>query len=58
MVGSFSDWLCNVMLWGALVTLVMLIGEIFVSPGILRNWLNSVIALVVVAGLASLWPKY
>lgn len=58
MVGSFSDWLCNVMLWGAIATLVMLVGETFVSAGILHNWLNSIIALVVVVGLASLWPKY
>ncbi|MGE0852449.1 MAG: hypothetical protein AB7O44_22960 [Hyphomicrobiaceae bacterium] len=58
MVDSFSDWLCNVMLWGAIATVVLLLGETFVSPGILHNWLNSVIGLVAVAGLAALWPKY
>jgi hypothetical protein len=58
MVDGFSDWLCNVMLWGGIAALLLLLGETFVSPGILYNWLNSVIALVVVAVVASLWPKY
>jgi hypothetical protein len=46
------------MLWGGIAALLLLLGETFVSPGILYNWLNSVIALVVVAVVASLWPKY
>ena len=61
MVNSFADWLCNVMVWGAIVTLVALLYEVFVSTGFVSSAVNLVsglIAFALVAVLATLWPKY
>jgi hypothetical protein len=61
MVNSFADWICNVMVWGAIVALIVLIYEAFVSRGFLvegANMVTSLIAVAVVAVLATLWPKY
>jgi hypothetical protein len=61
MTNSFSDWLCNLMLWAAIGTLAVLLCDTFVSRGLLDNVihpLNGPIALVVIAALAAVWPKY
>ena len=61
MFNDLADWLCNVMLWGAIVTLVALLYEKFISPGFLVTQVNLVVGLIaigVVAGLSLLWPKY
>jgi hypothetical protein len=61
MVKSFADWLCNVLVWGAIVTLAALLYEAFVSRGFLANevnMLNALLAVGAVAILAALWPKY
>ncbi|HJU31749.1 MAG TPA: hypothetical protein VJ740_09845 [Hyphomicrobiaceae bacterium] len=61
MVNSFADWLCNVMVWGAIVALIILLAEAFVSQGFLTqsaNLVTGLAGLAVVAVLATLWPKY
>jgi hypothetical protein len=61
MVNSFADWLCNVMVWGAIVTLVVLLYEVFGSTGFVNNAINLVsglIAIALVAVLSALWPRY
>ena len=61
MLNSFSDWLCNVMLWGGIVTLAVLLYETFAARGFLANDANVVTAVIAVAlvGAASLfWPRY
>ncbi|HZT48828.1 MAG TPA: hypothetical protein VFA64_12695 [Hyphomicrobiaceae bacterium] len=57
-MNSLSDWLCNVMLWGGIVTFLALLSERYVSQGLLGNALASVAGLVLVAVLAAFWPKY
>jgi hypothetical protein len=61
MVNSFADWLCNVLVWASIVTLAVLLYDVFVSGGFLNNVVNPVnglIAIAVVAMLSALWPKY
>jgi hypothetical protein len=61
MVNSFADWLCNVLVWAAIVTLAVLLYETLLSRGFLDNAVNPVnglIAIAVVAMLSALWPKY
>jgi hypothetical protein len=56
MLNTFSDWLCNVLLWGAILTLAVLSVEVFVSP-IINGWVAlSALALMLVASF--FWPKY
>ena len=61
MVGSFSNWLCNVMVWGAIIAFVVLLYETFIARGFLAeaaNPINSGIALAAVVVLSALWPRY
>jgi hypothetical protein len=61
MVKSFSDWLCNLIVWGAIVTLAVLVYETFLARGFLANQANAIGALVaagVIAVLSVVWPKY
>ena len=61
MVSSFADWLCNVLVWGGTVLVAALLYNAFIAPGSLTGSAASIAALagvVVVAVLASLWPKY
>jgi hypothetical protein len=57
-MNSLSDWLCNVLLWGAVFSAVGLLYEAFVSRGLIGNVLPSVVGLVLVAVLSVFWPKY
>jgi hypothetical protein len=57
-MNSLSDWLCNVLLWGAIVGTLGLIYETYVSQGLLASGLPNVIGLVVVAVLSLFWPRY
>ncbi len=56
MLNTFSDWLFNVLLWGAVAALVGLSIEVFASP--VLNGLNALVALGVVLVLSLFWPKY
>lgn len=58
MLNSFSGWLFNLMLWGAVVTLVTLLYAAFVTPEVLYNPLNAYIALGVIAAVSLIWPKF
>ena len=61
MLNSFSNWLCNLMVWGAIVTLVVLLYETFAARGFLANEANAITALTAVGlvAVASLvWPRY
>lgn len=61
MVKSFSDWLCNLMVWGAIATLAVLVYETFLARGFLANQTDAISALVavgIIAVLSVLWPKY
>jgi hypothetical protein len=61
MVTSFADWLCNLLVWGAIFALLALGYEAFIAKGFLVNQVNALAALVavaVVAVLSILWPKY
>jgi hypothetical protein len=60
MINGVASWLFNVMLWGAIVTLVVLIYETM-NRGFLADQINAVSALIgfgVVAVMSLLWPKY
>jgi hypothetical protein len=59
-MNSVSTWLFNFILWGALVTLAVLIYD-KLNPGFLTgsvNVLAALIAVVAVAAVSALWPKY
>jgi hypothetical protein len=61
MVNNIADWLCNVMIWTAIITFVALLYETFVSRGFLdhlANPVNGLIAVAVVGMLSALWPKF
>jgi hypothetical protein len=57
MIDSFADWLCNLLLWAAIVSLLLLVYATFFSPGFLHEPLVGPIAASVVVVLA-LWPKH
>ena len=60
MINGVASWLFNLMLWGAIVTLAVLIYETL-NRGFLADQLNSMHALIgrgVVAVVSLLWPKY
>ena len=59
MVDSFSSWLFNVILWGAIVSLILLLSET-AWRGFLASELDGIRALIgagVIAVLA-LWPRF
>jgi hypothetical protein len=56
MLNTFSDWLFNVLVWGAVLALALLSYEVFVSP--VLNGLTALVALVVALVAALFWPKY
>ncbi len=58
MINSLSDWLCNVLVWGAILSFAALLYETFVSQGFIGNGMYSLIGLAVVAVLSLLWPRY
>jgi hypothetical protein len=56
MVTNFSDWLCNLMLWSAVIALVALSYDKYVAP--LLGGTNALIGLGAAAVLSLLWPRY
>jgi len=56
MLNTFSDWLCGVFVWTAIVMAIGLSYEVFVSP-IINGW-SSLVALVIVLVASLFWPKY
>ena len=57
MLNTFSGWLFNILLWGAIVTFAILCYHTFAAP-ILDNSMNALIALGVVAVISLFWPKF
>jgi hypothetical protein len=55
-MNTTSDWLFNVMLWGAIVALLVLTFEVFVGP--ILNGLTALVALVLVLVVSALWPQW
>jgi len=55
MVLSFSGWLCNVLLWSAIIGTGVLLYQTFAGP--LINQMTVLIALAVTAVLSLFWPR-
>jgi hypothetical protein len=55
-MNTASDWLFNLMLWGAIVTLLVLCVHVLVAP--ILGGMVSLIGLAVVVILSALWPKW
>lgn len=55
MVTTFSGWLCNVLLWTAVIATVLLTYETFAAP--LINQMTALVALGVSAVLSFIWPR-
>jgi hypothetical protein len=55
MVG-FADWLCNLLVWGAVITLLALLFNNNVAP--ILTGLNALIGLGVVVVLSLFAPRY
>ena len=61
MVNTFSDWLFNVILWGAIVALVVLVYETFLARGFLMSQVDLIkagISFGVVVLVSIFWPKF
>jgi hypothetical protein len=61
MVNSFADWLCNVLVWSAVIALSVLLYEVFGARGFLASAatpMAGLAALAAVVVLSALWPKY
>jgi hypothetical protein len=61
MVNSFADWLCNILVWGAVLTFAALLYEVFVARGFLATSgtpIAGLAALAVAVVLSAFWPKY
>jgi hypothetical protein len=59
-MNSVSSWIFNLMLWGAIVTLAVLIYD-KIDPGFLASSANAMTALIaigVVVVVSALWPRY
>jgi hypothetical protein len=55
-MNTASDWLFNLMLWGAIVALLVLTFHVFVTP--ILGAAVTLVALVVVVVASALWPKW
>lgn len=55
MVTNFPDWICNLLLWTAIVTTLALTVDRFVP---ILSGTNTLIGLGVVVMLSLLWPRY
>ena len=55
MVG-FADWLCNLLVWGAILTLGGLVYSRFAAP--ILTGMNALIGLGFTAVLSRFWPRY
>ena len=58
MINSLSDWLCNVMLWGAVLAAAALLYETFMSRGFIGNGLYDLVGLGLIVVLSLFWPRY
>jgi len=61
MLNTFSGWLFNLILWGSIISLALLLYETFVSRGFLANDINTINAAIgaaVIAVLSLFWPKF
>jgi hypothetical protein len=61
MLNTFSNWLCNLMVWGAVVTFALLLYDTFASKGFLASQVDQINALIVigvVAVVSLFWPRY
>jgi hypothetical protein len=56
MVTNFPDWLCNLILWSAIIALAALSFDKFITP--VLGGLNALIGLGVAVVLSFLWPRY
>ena len=52
---QFSGWLCNVLLWAAIIATGVLLYQTFVGP--LINQMTVLIALGVTVVLSLFWPR-
>jgi len=59
MVDSFSDWLFNVLIWGAIVSLILLLAET-AWRGLLASEVDVIRGVIVLAvvGVLALWPRF
>jgi hypothetical protein len=60
MINGVATWIFNLMLWGAIVTLGVLLYDTW-QPGLLAGHVNSMNALIAtgaVAVMSLLWPRY
>jgi hypothetical protein len=57
MLNTFSGWLFNILLWGAIVAVAALFYHTFAAP-VLDNGMNALIALGVIAVISLFWPKF
>jgi hypothetical protein len=59
MVDSFSGWLFNVLIWGSIVGLALLLAE-SAWGGVLAGQVDATRALigVVVVAVLALWPRF
>jgi hypothetical protein len=55
-MNTASDWLFNVMLWGAVVTLLVLSFHVFVAP--ILGAMTALAGLVFVLVVSAFWPRY
>jgi hypothetical protein len=56
MVASFSDWLCNLLLWGAVIALGALLYHSFAAP--ILGGVNALVGLGVAVVLSLFWPRF
>ena len=56
MLTTFSGWIFNILLWGAIVMLVALSYHTFVSP--ILTLMTAAIALGCIAVISLFWPKF
>jgi hypothetical protein len=55
MVTNFRDLICNLLVWTAIITTLMLVVDRFVP---ILNGPNALIGLGMVVVLSLLWPRY
>ena len=55
-MNTASDWLFNVMLWGAIVALLVLTFNAFVAP--ILSGLTALVGLALVLIVSALWPRW
>lgn len=56
MVTNFPDWLCNLLIWSAVIALALLSYDKLVAPAL--GGLSALIGFGAAVVLSFLWPKY